>query len=128
MKTMKQVTAYGEKMQKELGLSHWRIEFRNEDEDNGSVTASCEVIHAYNSAVIRVYNEFWEKCEKDKKEIIIHELLHCCFGFWDKPVNNLRKDPSISDGVINTLTNTLVDAEETCVELLARAIYKMNNK
>lgn len=129
MKTIKQVEAYAKKVIPLLNLSHWKIEFfdKRTGFNEDGIPASCKSQHNYKVAYIYIYNPYDSLLnEKQRKTLIIHELLHCHTSFWRKPIDIfLKDDASTPNNRYTELTNSVQDNEEECVELLARSIYKL---
>jgi hypothetical protein len=127
MKTIKQVEAYAKKIIPMIGLDHWEIQFRMSD-DECNQSANAEVQFNYKSACIFLYEAFRTADEVFQKQTIIHELLHCHTGFWRTTFNDLREHPDQSYNAISNIMNTIINAEEEPVELMARALYKVIEK
>jgi len=124
MKTLKQVESYARKVIPKLNLSHWDISFFEADSE-GEVMGTCHRDHAYKRANIMIDVGIYSETLRDQKITVIHELLHCHSAFWESDVNELKSDPSISLSFQGRLFNSVMIAEEECVELLARAFYKL---
>lgn len=123
MKTIKDVERYAKKVIPLLNLSHWEIFFKEGgDNDRGAKNSSD---HVYKSSCIFIFSAFWDGSLEWKKSTVIHELIHCHTSFWNPSVKRMEDDPVISKMLCANIYNSIIDAEEECVELLARAIYKL---
>ena len=124
MKTLKQVEAYANKVIPLINLSHWEIVLKKSTEDTCEI-AMHSSLHNYKTADIYFYEEFWKKSKSEQEKIIIHELLHCHCGFWRTTLEILENSHDTTTNRIIDHKNSIVNAEEECVELLARSIYKL---
>lgn len=128
MKTIKDVEKYAAKVIPLLNLSHWRITFSESEECNG-FHAENDLLFNYKRSDIIIRPKFWGISEKKKKEIVIHELLHCHFGFWKLPFNaTFDKCRNISVEQYQIPYDNIFNAEEEPVELLSRSIYNLIEK
>lgn len=124
MKTLKQAEKYGRKIQKFINLSHWEIKFV-EGEYKEDIIATCNSLFNYKKANIIIRPSFYDEKEDSQKMSIIHELLHCHFGFWKNQIEKLAESYDQSSNRINDNINAIDFLEEESVELLARGIYNI---
>jgi hypothetical protein len=79
-KRHKQISQYIGKMIATLGLSHWNIKLADEfceEDGNPDALATCQILPGRHYAVIRLAKDFNEHPYEEKKQAIIHELVHC---------------------------------------------------
>lgn len=124
MKTIKEVGDYAEKIIPLIGLSHWDIGFSKEKESN-EYPCTNDVQYRYKKSCIRFYPDFFTVSVSEQKTLIIHELLHCHTGFTERAIDKLKDNQWFAHNRAMEIGNDICYAEEECVELLARAIYKL---
>ena len=125
MKTIKDVERYAKKVIPLLNLSHWEIDMYGSNKEIKDTYATSYPSHKYKRASIEIHNYFYRCSEKNKKLGIIHELLHCHTCFYDPSYELFMGSTDVSQKTHAMFKNSIIDAEEECVELLARAIYKL---
>lgn len=106
MNNLKSINRYAKKVIPKLNLSHWEINFIYDEDENW---ACCCPEFQYKKATIFIGDEFLDSDEKDYKQVtVVHELLHCHFGFID-----FLEPPKLTEMFL-----------EESVELLARSLHK----
>ena len=120
---MKQLEAYGRKVIKKLNLSHWDITFKVLKEDEDESIANNYRLFNYKDSTVSFKKSIFKETELFIKETVIHELLHCHFGFWDTHLkSHLYEDANISSSAYFKLNKSISDAEEESVSILARSL------
>lgn len=74
------ISKYIGKMAATLGLTHWSIRLSDEhtaEDGNEDALATCTTFPGRHVAVIRLAKDFNAFSYKEKKQALIHELLHC---------------------------------------------------
>jgi len=122
--TIKQVQKYADQIIPLLNLSHWEINIKKSNQDQ-DCNATCAIQHNYKQSDMNIHNSFWKEDKNKQRKTIIHELLHCHTSFPEIPLNSIKDNPNISETDFDIITKRIIDAEEECVELLARAFYKL---
>lgn len=125
MRNIKSVITYAKKVIPLVGLSDWQITIKEGDTEDEEIIAQISLKGNYKKATIFIYDIFWDLDLAEQKQSIIHELLHCHFGFWKVPIYSLYDDPIISKARYTDIFNRIVDQEETPVEILSRSIYAL---
>lgn len=125
MNNKKQIEKYMNKVNKLL-CSNYILKLEIHEEDiNNNTTADIAMLYNYKSAIIRIYPNFFKYSTEEKERVIIHEILHSITGFWHGAVNELEHSSAISHTLFALTYNRIKHDEETCIELLTRAIHKL---
>jgi len=126
MKTMKELEAYGKEVIKNLNLSHWNIKFKVLKEDEGVFIANNYRLFNYKESTLYFKKSIFKEKDLFIRETVIHELLHCHFGFWDTHIKaHLYEDANISSSAYSKLNKSISDAEEESVSILARSLARI---
>lgn len=79
-KQHRNISQYIGKMAATVGLSHWKLKLSDEfcaEDGNEDALATLTVLPGRHVGSIRLAKDFNAFSYKDKKQAIIHELLHC---------------------------------------------------
>lgn len=74
------IGAYIAKMASTLGLLHWKLKLSDEfceEDGNEDALATLSVLPGRHYGVIRIAKDFNKYDHSEKKQAIIHELVHC---------------------------------------------------
>lgn len=75
-KQRNEIKRYVNKWRPKLFLGEWFFNTNFAVEDSGAA-ATVKVDYVYLRADIMVFPCFWKHCQKEREEIIVHEMCHC---------------------------------------------------
>ena len=117
------VEAWFRKSLKIVGLSDWKVTFRDElpeaDED-GIPLACIFCFEKYRTAEVLLSKEFWELSRAEQRATLAHELCHLFWARADSISEQLQGE--LSPRLYGMWKRNLGDAEEYCVEQMSRLL------
>lgn len=118
-KTLKRAEAYLRVLQPLMGLAHWTIEIALDPPENNAWGDVTRLSHAQDAA-IRLCEDFGDLTSEQRRETMVHELLHC--HLRDLIGTPAMVKQEISLPLWAALGDRMNHAEECIVDALARII------
>lgn len=114
------ISAYIREVADQLGMKDWRVELSDDRPDEASSSAQVVIAYGMKRAKIRI-GENWDTDSPDeRRNTIVHELVHCHIDAIEKAFMSVRQ--TMGRDAYEVARDSVRDAVEWATDAIATAI------